>query len=155
MLKSLKLRAAMLAAGAGLALTPLVLQAAPAGAATFTANSQGAVTFVDIYGNSATCQIYNRTTHNTDNSNQPYTLVDAGWGGDSSSCFDYVVVRLQVSYKDDNGARRNVVTSNESPGTLKVEGTYSSITSTVSAEYSDCDAVQSASCTARAVSNPK
>ena len=155
MIKSWKRRAAMLAAGVGLALAPLALHAAPAGAATFTANSEGALTFIDVFGSTVTCQIYNRTTHNTDNPNQVYTYIDAGWGGDSSSCFDYVAVRLEVSYKDKDGIRRNTVSVNSQPGTLRVEGTYSSITTTVRADFSQCDSVRSASCTTSAVSNPK
>ena len=81
-------RAVIAAVALFAAVAPFAAGQLPATAAQSTVHSQAALTFIDINGATVTCTIYNDSTHNTDNPNQPYVTVGSGESGSSNSCFD-------------------------------------------------------------------
>ena len=140
--------------GGGLVAGLLAVQASPA-VATSSASSSQALTFVTDGGATVTCTVRNDTTYNTDNANQPFVTTASGESGQSSACFDFVLFDIAISYKDKSGVRRTASFSSFDTGFAKVEGTYSPVTTTVTATYFDCDETQSAACTASARTSPK
>jgi hypothetical protein len=145
----------MAASGLLLAAAPVAAMQQPAAAAQTEAHGSGAVTFVKEGGGVATCSVSDDAFHNTDNPNQPYTLVSSGLSGGDPACFDFVLMTITVTYKDHEGVRRTTTSSVFGTSTLQVGGTYSSITTSVRGDFFDCDASASATCTATATANPK
>jgi hypothetical protein len=137
------------------AVTPLLIVQQPASAADNYADKQGQITFIDDFGQAYTCPLNNDTDHNTDNSNQPYTHVDAFAGG-QAPCYQGVDLTVTIHYKDKNGVARQA--SAEGSGNslrLTEPNTYSAITTTVTAHYYSCDANASASCDLAVTVAPK
>jgi hypothetical protein len=154
-MRSWSRRAATMALGGLFAAGPLAVQGGPAGAASSQINSQQSLTFVTSGGGVATCTVFNSTTHNTDAANQPFVTTVSGLGGADGSCFDFVLLSIKITYKDKSGVRRSSTYDAFATGTAKVEGTYSPITTTVTADYFDCDPSRSATCTVTAQASPK
>ena len=148
-------RSVLAAAALCVAVVPLAAGQLPASAAQTSVHSQAALTFVDINGATVTCTIFNDSTHNTDNPNQPYATVGGGESGASNSCFDLVLMTLTIRYKDKNGTVRTSSFSSFATGAARVEGAYSAITTSVKAEYFDCDSSRSATCQITASAAPK
>jgi hypothetical protein len=142
-------------AAAALAMVAPVVAAQPASASSSTMVTSAALTFVDGNGTTVTCTVQDSAKHNTDNPNQPTTSVDSGESGDFNDCIDFVVLISTISYKDRGGVRRTVTSSGFATGNLTAQGTYSAISTSVTAEYFNCDSSRSATCKVTAVANPK
>jgi hypothetical protein len=145
----------MAASGLLLAAAPVAALQQPAGAAETQAHGERSLTFLKDGGGAATCTVLNDAFHNTDDPNQPYTLVSSGLSGSDNACFDFVAMTITVSYLDKNGVRRESSTSSFGTSVLQVGGTYSGITTSVHANWFDCDSSASATCEATATANPK
>lgn len=149
-----RLRKTRLAAsGVLLAAVPVAMMQQPAAAAETTDFTFASVTFIPVGGGAATCRIDNNSTHNTDDPNQPYVEVQVVLEG-GGPCISNVGTTITISYKDKGGVRRTASSGQLNGGTLKVEGAYSSITTTAHAQYFSCSS-SSASCEATAVAHPK
>jgi hypothetical protein len=148
-----RIRAGLVAIGLAVVVPFVAVQ--PASAASYNVDKFVSLTFVNTNGAPRTCTVEDDATHNNDNANQPYTLVVSGEGGDLNDCIDRVLLTVTVSYKDRDGVRRTVSSSGFSTSDLTVQGTYSAISTSVRAQYLDCDASQSATCEVTAVANPK
>ena len=144
----------MMATGVGVAFAPFAV-ATPAGAASNHVDAQASLTFVTTSGATVTCTVLNSTTHNTDNPNQPYTATGSGESGCASECFDFVLLSTTITYKDKSGALQTASYDAFATGSSKVTGTYSAITTSVTADYFDCDASRSATCLSTAIAHPK
>jgi hypothetical protein len=145
----------MMTAGLMTAVAPFVMAQQPAAAATTTASSHAALTFVDTGGQTVTCTVSDDAVHNTDSPNQPYVVVSSGLSGGSSDCFESVLLTITTSYNDKSGVRRTTTSSAFATSTLKVEGTYPTISTTVTASYFNCDSSRSATCTIATQAAPK
>ncbi len=110
---------------------------------------------VSTSGATVTCTVFNSTTHNTDNPNQPYTAVTSGESGMSSDCFSSVLVTMTLKYKDKSGVQRTASFSTFGTGSSQVAGTYPAISTSVTANYLNCDPSRSATCEITAFANPK
>ena len=146
---------AMLVAALMTAVAPFFLGQQPAGAAVTTASSQASLTFVAYDGQTVTCTVFANAVRNTDNPNQPFAVIGSGQSGGSNVCFDFVLMTSTIAYNDKSGVRRSATSSSFATGSLKVTGTYPAISTSVTAEYFDCDPSLSATCTVTARANPK
>ena len=147
------MRAGLMAVG--LAVGVSLIAAQPASAANFNVDHFVSLTFINTNGAGRTCTVEDDATHNNDNANQPYTLVVSGEGGDLNDCIDRVLLTVTISYKDRDGVRRTVTSSGFSTSNLRAEGTFSAISTSVRAQYLNCDANQSAACDVTVTANPK
>jgi hypothetical protein len=139
----------------GLAVGVSLIAAQPASAANYNVDNFKSLTFINTNGAGRTCTVEDDATHNNDNANQPYTLVASGEGGDLTDCINRVLLTVTISYKDRDGVPRTVTSSGFSTSNLQAQGTYSAISTSVLAQYLNCDANQSASCEVTVTSNPK
>jgi hypothetical protein len=136
-------------------LAPLLASESRAGAAQTGATGTSSLTYVDNNGVAVTCSVEDDAFHNNDNANQPFTSVASGESGDLSDCLNTVLLTVTVSYKDRGGVRRTVTSSSFSTSSLVVQGTYSAITTSVRAQFFNCDSSRSATCEVTAFANPK
>jgi hypothetical protein len=128
--------------------------APPAGASTTTANSNASITFTDTNGVSQTCTVYDYASHTNDDPNQPSTQVVSGMGGSGSGCFEFTMT-IFVRYDDRNGVTRTARFSSLSTGDAQVEGTFSHISTSVSARFFNCSTQNGQRCDVIAIAAPK
>ncbi len=154
-MRSWSRRALLIVGGVLFAGGSLAVQGGRADAASYRVDSQKALTFVKDGGGAVTCTVFNSTVHNTDNASQPYVGVGSGLSGADNACFDFVLLTITVTYNDKSGVRRSARFGAFATGSVTIEGTYSPIKTTVTAEFFDCDSNQSASCLVTAEASPK
>jgi hypothetical protein len=145
----------MAASGLMLAAAPVLAMQQPAGAAETHASGSSSITFAKFGGGAATCTVFNDAYHNNNDPNQPYTLVGSGLSGADEACFNSVNLTITVSYRDHEGVRRTSTSTGFGTSVLRIGGTYSGITTSVTAIWFGCDSGASATCQATAVANPK